>query len=294
MPLSVPSAVSANGNEHGVLLSFDDNSDPPGVFGTDGRIADPCGLTADPKQRLLFVNSAGRVLGLDACGKVMRDAGVIAARNLRGEVFGPVGGYYVRLRGARTILALSPDLHRAGEHVPPAGIMPFPRGFGFDAEGRLFLASGTGPNGQRDDAIVAFAPADRARPSLLVEHDPDLGPLDLTVAPNGDVVVSSESPFGAPDAVTTPREYDSESGRLVRVFWPAGMAVFRKPRGLRFDPDGHLYRQVAQMIDGTLPDIKRRRGIAGDGSDERLFRRVIPCCHGATLISAWPPRPRVL
>jgi hypothetical protein len=95
--------------------------------------------------------------------------------------------------------------------------------------------------GEGDDAIVAFSPADRTRPDRLVEHDPDLSPLDLIVAPNGNVIVSSERPFGAPDAVTTVREYHPESGRLVRVFSAKGLAAFRKPRGLRFGPDGNLY-----------------------------------------------------
>jgi hypothetical protein len=36
------------------------------------------------------------------------------------------------------------------------------------------------------------------------------------------------------------REYDSNDGRLVRVFSPDGRAEFRRPRGLRFAPDGHL------------------------------------------------------
>ena len=119
--------------------------------------------------------------------------------------------------------------------------MPFPRGFGFNAEGRLFLASGIGPNGEGEDTIVAFAPADRTLPNRLVAQDPELSPLDLIVAPNGNVVVSSEPPFGAPDAVTTVREYHPESGQLVRVFSTDGLAAFRKPRGLRFGPDGNLY-----------------------------------------------------
>jgi hypothetical protein len=40
--------------------------------------------------------------------------------------------------------------------------------------------------------------------------------------------------------VTTVREYDAVDGNLVRVFFPAGSAEFRKPRGLRFGPDGKL------------------------------------------------------
>jgi hypothetical protein len=63
------------------------------------------------------------------------------------------------------------------------------------------------------------------------------------VAPNGNVVVSSERPFGALDAVTTIREYDPESGRLVRVFSASDVAEFRRPRGLRFGADGHCAAQ---------------------------------------------------
>ena len=241
MPVLVTSASGANGNGHGALLAFDRDGKPLGVFSDDSRIVDPRGLALDEKERLLFLNSADRVLALDAAGRVVRDTGVIADLNPGGGVFGPAGRYYAGLRSARTILALPPDLKSAGEYALPPGIVPFPRGFGFNAEGRLFLASGIGPHGEGDDAIVAFAPPDRTRPERLVEHDPDLSPLDLIVAPNGNVVVSSERPFGAPDAVTTVREYNPESGRLVRVFSAKGIAAFRKPRGLRFGPEGNLY-----------------------------------------------------
>jgi hypothetical protein len=54
-------------------------------------------------------------------------------------------------------------------------------------------------------------------------------------------VVSSEHPFGAADAVTSVREYDATDGHLVRVFSSTKLVEFRKPRGLRFGPDGHLY-----------------------------------------------------
>jgi hypothetical protein len=43
---------------------------------------------------------------------------------------------------------------------------------------------------------------------------PELSPLDLAIAPNGNIVVSSEYPFGASDAVATVREYDSADGHL--------------------------------------------------------------------------------
>jgi hypothetical protein len=72
--------------------------------------------------------------------------------------------------------------------------------------------------------------------------DPELSPLDLKLAPNGNIVVASERPFGAAEAVATVREYDPVSGQLARVFAPDRSVGFRRPRGLRFGPAGRLYR----------------------------------------------------
>jgi hypothetical protein len=241
MPLLVTSAAGANGNGYGVLLAFDSDGSPLGAFSTDNRIADPRGLAVDRKQRLLFLNSGtDRVLALDRDGRVARDSGPIEGLNPGGGNFGPDGRYHVGSRGARTIMAFPAALDAAGERVLPPGIVPFPRGFAFGGDGRLFLASGIGPNGEGDDTIVAFAPGGPIHPSWLVS-DPELSPLDLAIAPNGKIVVSSERPFGARDAVTSVREYDPADGHLVRVFSPNTDAEFRKPRGLRFGPDGNLY-----------------------------------------------------
>ena len=227
MPLLVTSASGANGNGHGALLAFDRNGKPLGFFSDDSRIVDPRGLAVEGEEHLLFLNSADRVLALDGTGKVVRDSGVIAGLNPGGGTFGPDGRYYAGLRSTRTILAMPPDLKGTGERLLRVGVVPFPRGFGFNPEGRLFLASGIGPNGEGDDAIVAFDPGDRARPLRLVEQDQELSPLDLLVAPNGNIIVSSEHPFGAPDAVTTVREYHPGNGRLVRVFSAKELAVFQ-------------------------------------------------------------------
>jgi hypothetical protein len=70
---------------------------------------------------------------------------------------------------------------------------------------------------------------------------PGAQPLDLAIAPGGNIVVSSEHPFGAADAVTTVREYDVAGGRLVRVLTPTDGVRFQKPRGLRFGPHSRLY-----------------------------------------------------
>jgi hypothetical protein len=241
MPILVTSASGTNGNGFGALLAFELDGRFRGTFIEDDRIADPRGLAVDTKENLLFLNSgADRVLAISSDGSVVRDTGRMEGLNPGGGNFGPDGRYFVGLRSARTIIALSTSLHAAVEHVLPPGIVPFPRGFAFGHRGQLFLASGIGPNGQGDNAILAFTLSTPLQPSRLVT-DPELSPLDLAIAPNGNIVVASERPFGAADAVTSVREYDTTDGHLVRVFSPNGKAEFRKPRGLRFAPNGLLY-----------------------------------------------------
>jgi DNA-binding beta-propeller fold protein YncE len=241
MPLLVTSASGANGNGFGALLAFDLDGSLRGAFIDDDRVADPRGLAVDPNQNLLFLNSgADRVLAISAQGRVVRDTGLIEGLNPGGGNFGPDGRYFVGLRGTRTIIALATSLDLPAERLLPPGVVPFPRGFAFGPDGRLFLASGIGPSGEGDNTIVSLSPGTLMQLSRLVV-DPELSPLDLAVAPNGNVVVSSEHPFGAADAVTSVREYDTTDGHLVRVFSASGRAEFRQPRGLRFAPDGLLY-----------------------------------------------------
>lgn len=240
MLLLVTSASGANGNGFGMLLAFEFDGRLRGAFIDDDRIADPRGLAVDPKENLLFLNSgADRVLAISPHGRIVRDTGWIQSLNPGGGAFGPDGRYFVGLRSARTIVALSTSLDRPMENLLPDRVVPFPRGFAFGHDGRLFLASGIGPYGKGDNSIVAFTPGTPMQPSQLVA-DPELSPLDLAIAPNGNIVVSSERPFGAEDAVTSVREYDATDGHLVRVFSPNRKAEFRKPRGLRFAPNGCL------------------------------------------------------
>jgi sugar lactone lactonase YvrE len=239
MVLLVTSASGANGSGYGKLLAFDGAGELLGPFSEDARIVDPRGVGVD--GALLFINSgSNRVLALDGKGRVVRETGAIPGLNPGGGNFGPDGRYYVGLRAARTIMAFAPTLDEAGEAVLPSAVVPFPRGFAFGHDGTLFLASGIGPGGEGDNTILAFGPERRINAAWKV-RDPDLSPLDLTIGPNGNVVVSSEQPFGAPDAVTTVREYDPADGRLVRVLAPDRGTGFRRPRGLRFGPDGNLY-----------------------------------------------------
>jgi DNA-binding beta-propeller fold protein YncE len=241
MPLLVTSASGANGNGFGALLAFELDGRPRGTFVDDDRIADPRGLAVDPKGDLLFLNSGtDRILAISSSGRVVRDTGRIEGLNPGGGIFGPDGRYFVGLRSERTIIALAAILNGAVEYLLPPRVVPFPRGFAFGQDGRLFLASGIGPNGEGDNAILAFAPSAPMQPSRLVV-DPGLSPLDLAIAPNGNIVVSSERTSGAADAVTSVREYDARDGHLVRVFSGGGLAEFHHPRGLRFGPDGNLY-----------------------------------------------------
>jgi DNA-binding beta-propeller fold protein YncE len=237
----VTSASGANGDGYGALFCFSADGELAGPFSDDRRITDPRGLSLSPAGDLVYVNSGDdRVLALDQNGKVVLDSGRTEGLDPGGGVFGPDGRYCVTLRRRRTILALPPRLDTEGEPLLPDGAVPFPRGFGFGAGGKLYLASGIGPSGAGDNTITVFDRGGRLRTPRLVS-DPELSPLDLTIAPGGNLVVSSEWPFGSPGAKATVREYDPSTGRLVRVLAPEPTVGFARPRGLRFGPGGRLY-----------------------------------------------------
>jgi len=174
MPLLVTSASGASGNGFGALLAFELDGRFRGTFIEDDRITDPRGLAIDPNENLLFLNSgADRVLAISSLGRIVRDTGRIEGLNPGGGNFGPDGRYFVGSRSERTIIALSTSLDRGVEYVLPPRVIPFPRGFAFGHDGRLFLASGIGPNGQGDNAVLAFSQGTPTQPSRLVA-DPEL------------------------------------------------------------------------------------------------------------------------
>jgi len=237
----VTSANGANGNGYGAVLGFGPEGTFTGPFSTDPRITDPRGMSVDPSGALVYLNSGDdRILALDLHGHVVRDSGRWPGLDPGGGEFGPDGRYYVTMRRQRTIGAIPAALDKTAAFLLPEGIVPFPRGFGFGHDGRLYLASGVAPSGAGDNTIAVFDRSGTLRTPRLVT-DPELSPLDLKVAPDGNIVVASEWPFGAPDAVTSVREYDPASGRLVRVLAPERSVGFRRPRGLRFGPRGRLY-----------------------------------------------------
>jgi DNA-binding beta-propeller fold protein YncE len=236
----VTSAGEANGGGRDAVLAFNAEGALVGPFSEDPRIEDPRGVSLDPSGTLIFLNSADRLLAVDRSGRVVRDTGPIGNLDPGGSVFGQDGRYYVTTRRRRTILGISASLDGHAEPLLAEEIVPFPRGFGFGPEGSLYLASGIGPSGEGDNTIIVFDADAPAQPRPLVT-DPELSPLDLTVAPNGHILVASEYPFRARNAVVTVREYDPATGDLVRIFVPDRSVNFRRPRGLRFGPEGRLY-----------------------------------------------------
>ena len=241
MRILVTSASGATGNGYGAILGFGPEGEFTGPFSSDPRITDPRGLSLDPSGALVYLNSGNdRMLALDLHGNVVRDSGPIPGLDPGGADFGPDGRYCVTMRRRRTILAMPAALDGEGKLLLPEGIVPFPRGFGFGRDGRLYLSSGVAPSGEGDNTIVVFDRSGTLRTPRLIT-DPELSPLDLKLAPNGNIMVASEWPFGAADAVSSVREYDPATGRLVRVLLPERSAGFRRPRGLRFGPDGRLY-----------------------------------------------------
>jgi DNA-binding beta-propeller fold protein YncE len=241
MRLLVSSAKGANGAGYGAILAFDLLGNALGIFCDDSRVADPRGLCVDPSGDLLYVNNGNdRVLALDHMGQVLKDTGPINALDPGGGVFGPDGRYYVGSRRLRTIMSMPARLDGPAIPYLPPEVVPFPRGFAFAPDGRIFLASGMSPSGIGENTIKVFDADGHLLVPRLVE-DSQLSPLDLVIAPNGNIVLSCEWPFGEHDAISSVREYDSTSGRLIRIFRPDASILFRNPRGLRFSANGDLY-----------------------------------------------------
>jgi DNA-binding beta-propeller fold protein YncE len=199
-------------------------------------------LHLHPDGKHLYVNNGDdRVLLLDERGEVVASTAPMDRLNPGGGAISPDGRYCVTSRTLRTVVAFAGDLSGPGVPLVPEDVVAFPRGFAFSSDGGLFLAAGaTDSSDVAAGVILALSPAPQRQRTRLVE-DADLSPLDLTLAPNGNILTSSEVPFGSEGAVTSIREYDARTGKLVRVFRPDGSVRFQRPRGLRLAPDGRLF-----------------------------------------------------
>ena len=237
----VTSASGANGDGYGAVLSFTTEGELRGQFSDDVRIGDPRGVVLHPTSELVYLCSGpDRVLALNQGGAVVLDSGRIEGLDPGGAIVGPDGRLYVTLRRRGTVLALGESLDDQGTTLLPDKVVPFPRGIAFGLDDRFYLSSGIGPSGEGENTIAVFSHDGDPIESHLIK-DPEFSPLDMTVAPNGNLVVNSEWPFGAPRAYVTVREYDPNNGRLLRVLSPDPSVGFAKPRGLRLTSDDRLY-----------------------------------------------------
>jgi hypothetical protein len=75
-------------------------------------------------------------------------------------------------------------------------------------------------------------------------RDPELSPLDLLIAPSRNIVVSSEHPFGAANAMTTVREYGQANGRLLRLLVPNYVSSFGSREGHAL---GRMTNSIARL-----------------------------------------------
>jgi DNA-binding beta-propeller fold protein YncE len=237
----VTSASGANGDGYGMVMSFSAGGDLAGPFSDDPRINDPRGMSLSPAGDLVYVTSGDdRVLALDKNGNVTLDSGRKEGLDGGGGTFAPDGRYCLTLRRRGTILALPPQLDADGEPLLPDGAVPFPGDSASAMTASYTCPRESAPPVRATTPSRSLTATGRLRnPQLL--SDPELSPLDLVIAPGGNLVVSSEWPFGSPSARATIREYDPAAGRLVRVLTPDPAVKFTRPRGLRFGPGGQLY-----------------------------------------------------
>jgi len=243
MHILVTSGSGANGNGHGygAILGFSPEGDFAGPFTSDrgSPIRAACRLTHR-------ANSSMSTAGTTAC---WRSISMAASCATRGRYLGwtqaapssvPTGvttspcaasGQYVRCLSALT--------GRENSCCPRVS-------------SRSPAGSASGTTAGYTSPLASLHPDKATTPSwcstaagtLLTPHlvtAPELSPLDLKLAPNGNIVVASEWPFGASDAASSVREYDPLTGELVRVFAAERSVGLRRPRGLRFGPDGRLY-----------------------------------------------------
>ncbi|MEO1007928.1 MAG: GC-type dockerin domain-anchored protein [Planctomycetota bacterium] len=178
-----------------------------------------------------------------------------------GGVWGPGGNFFIGSRDDGTVIEIDgADGMQIGPVFDPvAADIEFPRGFVFLPDGDLVIGNGAlAPSaGGTGGGTLLRIDGDTGAITTLVDNttdpapgaviDADLSPLDVILSPDAtQIVLSSEAPFGDPDAVTSVRTYDPDTGELLAVFDPGidpdtGERFLLAPRGMGFGPDGLLY-----------------------------------------------------
>jgi hypothetical protein len=131
---------------------------------------------------------------------------------------------------------------------------------------------------------VVFDPSGALLTPRLVT-DPELSPLDLKVAPNGNIVVASEWPFGAADAVPSVREYNR------KLYRPG-----RAPGSAQRTGAGPLaYVNLSATGAPDNPGLPRAAGQArglftSSGTDSALIASNEIASGGVTTLSVQSPR----
>jgi DNA-binding beta-propeller fold protein YncE len=253
--LLVTSAAAAKGTIRNGVFRFDPLSgECEGEFGRGAGIGDPRGVRLSPDGRIVLVNDGDdRILKFAANnGAFLGMLAELPGLTPGGGKFGSDGRYYVGARTQKSVVALD-----FASEVPPvtviaSGFVKFPRGLAVAPDGAIYLASGVDPaTGEGQNTILRFLP-DGCLGERFNLVDPALSPLDLELGPSGSLLSASEVPFDAPDAVTTVREYDPSSGKLMRVFDAGrdtqGRRLMRHPRGITVGPDGGLYAAGADNV----------------------------------------------
>ena len=162
-------------------------------------------------------NGHGALLACDAGGKAARRLQQRRAHRRstrpRGE---PRSGADFPHSGSDRLLALDQHGRVVRDTGPTEGLNP---------GGGIFCPDGGYYVGlrrlRRVVAFRRFAPGGGSSSRQFV-MDPELSPLDLVIATNGNIIVSSEHPFGASDAMITVRRHRGQDRLAVsRCIMPA-------------------------------------------------------------------------
>ncbi len=264
-------AVLRFSGQDGSFVGIFADSDSSGLF--DPRDVVMRGAFGDPSANI-FVNTgtnqvfeytpSGEFVGvLSTLTTSAGEGGTPLAPNQGpgGGVWGPRGNFFIGSRDDGTVIEIDGNdgVQLGALFDPAAAGIEFPRGFVFLPDGDLVIGNGAlAPSaGGTGGGTLLRIDADSGAITTLVDNtsspapgaviDGDLSPLDVILSPDGSqIVLSSEAPFGEPDATTTIRTYDPDTGELLAVFDPGidpdtGERFLRSPRGIGFGPDGLLY-----------------------------------------------------